>query len=77
MISLKCIVENIVTKKHKIRLAVKRKTGTEEWVVRVWIDGEYNDDASYYTDDKQDARDTAWNMMQQYHTKGYEVDCRL
>ena len=48
--------------KGNVRLVVKKKASTGEWVVR-WFDGsKYNDDKSYYTDDKKDAVDTMQAM---------------
>jgi len=35
---------------------------TEEYRVRLFIDGEYQAGADYFTDDKQDAKDTAKHM---------------
>lgn len=37
------------------RLALCRKSETDEFIVRVWIDGKLDEDKCYYTDDKQDA----------------------
>jgi hypothetical protein len=35
-----------------------RKSDTNEWVVKVYVDGKYDEGRTYYTDDKQDAIDT-------------------
>ena len=35
-----------------------RKPETNEWVVKAYKDGKYDEDATYYTDDKRDAIDT-------------------
>jgi len=44
------------------RLSLVRKSDTDEWVVKVFIDGKYDESKSYYTDDKQDAINTMSKM---------------
>lgn len=52
--------------KRKVSLKVARKPSTNEWVVKVYFDGVYSDEHSYYTDDKQDALDTATFMADRF-----------
>lgn len=42
----------------KTEIKMVRKPETDEWVVKVYVDGKYDEDKSYYTDDKKDAEDT-------------------
>jgi hypothetical protein len=46
------------SKRMKIEYRLKRKVETNEWIVAAYVDGKFDDDKSYYTDDKQDAIDT-------------------
>ena len=39
-----------------------RKPETGEWVVKWYVDGKYNEDKTYYTNDKSDADDTYKDM---------------
>jgi hypothetical protein len=48
-----------------ITYKLKRKSETNEWVVRAYVDGKFNEGMTYYTDDKQDAIDTMAAMKQQ------------
>lgn len=36
---------------------LRRKSSTNEWMVVAYDDGKRNEAATYYTDDKQDAKD--------------------
>lgn len=56
---------------RKIFLNIVRKSSTDEWVVKVHVDGKYNEDATYYTDDKEDAISTMAHMKKQF----IEKDC--
>lgn len=49
----------------KIKLSTVRKAETNEWIVKVYIDGKYDEDKTYYTDDKQDAIDTMKHMAKE------------
>lgn len=49
-----------------VRLSLKRKPSTDEWKVNVFINGKYDEDATYYTDDKEDAKDTMKAMKEHY-----------
>jgi hypothetical protein len=49
--------------KGNIKLVVKKKSSTGEWVVRWFENGKYIEDKSYFTDDKQDAIDTMKDMI--------------
>ena len=51
----------------KIKFVVKRKVETDEWLVKVYIDGKYDEDATYYTDDKEDAINTMAYMKKTFH----------
>ena len=62
---------NMTFTKGNVKIIVKRKPSTDEWVARYFVDGKYNEDASYYTDDKQDAIDTAKHMIE--HTKSAAI----
>ena len=47
-----------------IKLSTVRKVETDEWVVKVYINGKYSEHATYYTDDKKDALDTMKAMSE-------------
>lgn len=55
------------------KLRVRRKSSTAEWVVRVWVDGVYSEDKTYYTDDREDADDTMALMAKQFTNQGFQV----
>lgn len=48
--------------KHVVKKPVKN-TETNEWVVKWYVDGKYDEDKTYYTDDKSDAEDTYKDMV--------------
>ncbi len=50
---------------------LKRKQSTGEWVVRAFVDGVYNEDMTYYTDDLDDAKATM-RMLQAREDRTYE-----
>lgn len=56
-----------------VKLRLRRKSETQEWVVRVWIDGRYSEEMTYYTDDKQDALSTMTAMSNQLTAQGCAV----
>lgn len=56
-----------------IKLRLVRKSATEEWLVKVWINGVYSEDQTYYTDDKGDALQTLTAMSQNFTRQGYSV----
>ena len=56
---------------RKIFLNIVKKSSTNEWVVKVHIDGKYSEDSSYYTDDKEDAINTMAAMKKNF----IENDC--
>lgn len=62
------------TSTNKVRLTLVRKPETNEFLVKVFINGKYSEDATYYTDDKQDALNTAKLMAQQYVQQGFELE---
>lgn len=41
----------------------KRKASTNEWVVRVFVNGRNDESQAYYTNDKKDADDTYRHMI--------------
>ena len=55
---------------NSVRLTISRKVETNEWLVKVYVNGKYSEDKTYYTDDKQDAIDTAKAMMGDFQKKG-------
>jgi len=60
-----------------VKLRLRRKSETGEWVVRVylWQDNawKYQEGPTYYTDDKRDALGTMLAMSNQYVAQGYSV----
>jgi hypothetical protein len=46
----------------KIKLSTVRKVETDEWLVKVYVDGKYDEGKTYYTDDKEDAIATMKEM---------------
>ena len=49
----------------KIVLSTVRKVETDEWVVKVYINGKYQEGPTYYTDDKDDAIATMKHMAKE------------
>jgi len=50
----------------------KRKNDWGEYVVKVCIDGKYQPDHYYHTDDREDAVGTANHMAIQYKRQGHD-----
>lgn len=48
-----------------VTTTIRKDRDTGEWIVRVRVNGKLDEDATYYTDDKDDAEATA-NMMRQH-----------
>lgn len=46
-------------------IRIKRDSDTGEWMAAVYVNGKFNDDKTYYTDDQKDARDTGKHMSEQ------------
>ncbi len=44
-------------------LKLRRKSETNEWVVRWYVNGKYDEGKTYYTDDKQDAVNTMKHLQ--------------
>lgn len=44
-----------------------RKSSTNEWIVRRYINGKLDADSDYFTDDKQDALATLAELQSGYH----------
>jgi len=57
-----------------IFLNVTKKASTNEWLVKVHIDGKYDEDATYYTDDKEDAISTMAAMKERYINLAEKAD---
>ncbi len=51
---------------REIFLNIVRKASTDEWVVKVHINGKYSEESTYYTDDKDDAISTMADMKKNY-----------
>lgn len=49
--------------KDNVKLILKKDPATQEFAVKWYEDGKYNEDKTYYTDDKQDAIDTMDDMI--------------
>jgi len=58
----------------RVRLKIRRLVESDEWKVSVFFDGKYNEEASYYTDDEDDAKDTKEAMIKEFREKGYEYE---
>ena len=50
--------------RHRVYKMV-RKPETDEWAVKAYDDGVYNEEATYYTDDKEDAIATKSTLIRQ------------
>lgn len=57
-----------------IFLNVVKKSSTGEWLVKVHINGKYDEDATYYTDDKDDAIRTMAAMKDRYINLAEKAD---
>lgn len=66
---------NELTKKG-VELRLVRKPETDEWVVKYYENGKYNEEKTYYTDDKDDAIGTMKNMQARIDRgdKGYTIE---
>lgn len=69
--SMEEVTENIENKKS-VKFRIK-KNEIGEYVVKVYINGKYDDHKSYFTDDKQDAINTLNTMKNWYTNKGYII----
>ena len=49
--------------KDNVKLVLNKDTATGEFAVKYYEDGNYSEDKTYYTDDKQDAIDTMNDMI--------------
>lgn len=58
-------IANEIIEATETRLSLGRKPSTDEWVVKVFVNGKYDEDKSYYTDDRQDAIDTMKQMKKE------------
>lgn len=52
---------------------VVRKPSTDEWVVKVYVDGKYNEAQTYYTNDKTDAMETMKAMKKRAQKMGNNI----
>jgi hypothetical protein len=57
-----------------VKAKVIRKVDTDEFVVKVYVNGKYDEEASYYTNDKQDAFATKQSILNRYKEHGYMVE---
>lgn len=55
-----------------MKIDKNRETG--EYVAKVYINGKYSEDKTYYTNDLQDAVDTAKHMKSEFEKMGYIVE---
>lgn len=65
-------------KPKTVKFTLKRDLEAGEYIVKVWIDGKYNDMASYFSgglgpNEKQDAITTLKMMKKEYQEKGYTL----
>jgi hypothetical protein len=63
-----------INESHTIKAKVVRKVETDEFVVKVYIDGKYDEEASYYTNDKSDAFHTKKAILKSFQEQGYIVE---
>jgi len=59
--------------KKTVKLKVSKDSDSGEHVVKVWINGEYDEGKSYYTDCPDDAKGTLTAMKKEFADKGYTV----
>jgi len=54
-----------IVKSEEVTVAMRmvRKASTNEWVVKVYYNGKFNEEASYYTEDRDDAIATMDDML--------------
>lgn len=50
---------------NEVAFSKVRKNEFGEYVVKVYVNGKYNEDATYYTDDRKDAEETRLTMIKQ------------
>jgi hypothetical protein len=63
----------VVAKSKDINLQVRFNKEWEEWMVKVFINGKYNEAQSYMASDRADAKSTALVMASDYLKKGHKV----
>lgn len=63
-----------INESNVVKAKVVRKPETDEFVVKVYIDGKYDEDASYYTNDKLDAFATKKSILNNFEKEGYIVE---
>lgn len=66
---------NCGSDKAKITVKVSRKSSTQEWVVRTRNEGALV--GEYFTDDKQDANNTACFIYKEWDSKGFATEIKL
>lgn len=59
--------------RSKIVLGLMKMRDTEEWKVTVNMNGQYREDLAYYTENKNDALDTAISEAKIYKDRDYTV----
>jgi hypothetical protein len=60
-------------KAKTVYLRMKFNRNWNEWIIAVYINGKYNEMQSYYTDDKEDAIGTMFQMKKQYANQGFII----
>jgi hypothetical protein len=61
----------------KIQMSIKRNSDTDEWIVRYYEDGVYNEAKTAYCDDLHDARGTMGFEADRLAKLGFEVKSRM
>jgi hypothetical protein len=73
--------ESVNEKQHpEVDIRLRRSAETDEWIAAVYKRGKFDDDASYFTDDKADAIATMAVMRKEYGlSEGFaaELPCRI
>lgn len=57
------------------KATVTKDKETGEYVVKVWVDGKRREEADYFTNDKQDAQQTAATMLKNKERTMCKVTC--
>jgi len=57
-----------------VRMKIKRKSETDEWLVVVTVNGKRHEGRTYYTDDRDDARCTMQAMENEGRAQGERVN---
>jgi hypothetical protein len=71
--SRKSHLKKTLKESKNVKISTVKKNETDEWVNKVYINGKYNENQTYYTNDKQDALDTKKEMIKDFKSKGYTI----